>query len=69
MACKNLIKDENQLAAMTKRTKLHTLSMRRDSIDLSNTLNKPFAVISLEFLKFFGRVDWNLIFYALRTFG
>ena len=41
--CKSLrlIIGANQLAAITKRTILRTLSIMHDSIDLSNTLNKP----------------------------
>ena len=39
---------ENQSAVITKRTILHTVSIIHDSIDLSNTLNKPLAGISLD---------------------
>ena len=40
-----------------------------DSTYLSNTLNKPLAVISLDFLKAFYRVDWDFISSARRKFG
>ena len=49
--------DENQLIAITKRTILHTLSIIRDSIDLSNTLKGPLAFIFLNFFEGFDNVD------------
>ena len=73
MACKNFIVDfivgENQLVAITKRTILHTLPIIQDSTDLSNTLNKTLAVISLDFLNASNRVDLDFIHFALRKFG
>ena len=59
---------ENQTAAIKNITILHTLSTIRDIIDMSNKLNKNLCVISLNFLKAFDRVDWNLIFSALQKF-
>ena len=56
------------MTAITKRTMLRTLSMIRDSIDLSNTLDKLLAVISLEFLKDFHRMDWDFIFFGISFF-
>ena len=56
-----MIIGEKQLATITKRTMLHTLSIIRDSIDLLNTLEKLLAVICLEFLRAFDRMDWNFI--------
>ena len=57
------------MAAITKRTILHTLSIMRDPNDLLNALNKLFAVISLDFVKAFHRVDWDSIFSSLSKFG
>lgn len=48
---------------------LHTLSVIRDIIDMSNTLKKERIVISSNFLKVFDRADWNFIFSVLRKFG
>ena len=59
----------NQTAAIKNRTILHTLSTIRDTIDISNKLNKNLSVISLDFLKAFDRLDWNFIFQALEKFG
>ena len=56
---------KNQLVAIRKRTILHTLSIIHDSIDLSNTLGKPLAVVSLDFLKAFDKVDWDIIFSGI----
>ena len=36
---------------------------------MSNKLNKYLSAISLDFLKAFDRLDWNLIFKALEKFG
>ena len=52
-----------------RRTMLHTLSVIRDIIDMSNTLKKERIVISSNFLKVFDRADWNFIFSVLRKFG
>lgn len=60
--------DENQLIAITKRTILHTLSVIRDSIDLSNTLKGPLAFIFLNFLEGFDNVDWDFILSVLCKF-
>ena len=35
---------------------------------MSNTLNKQLAVISLDFLKVFDRVDWVFVFSVLHQF-
>ena len=59
----------NQTAAIKNRTILHTLSTIRDTIDISNKLNKNLSVISLDFLKAFDRLDWDFIFQALEKFG
>ena len=55
--------------AIKNRTILHMLSTIRDTIDISNKLNKNLSVISLDFLKAFDRLDWNFIFQALEKFG
>ena len=60
---------ENKSTAIKKITILHTFSIIRDLIDLSNTLNKQLAVISLGFLKAFEKVNWDFIFSALHKFG
>ena len=60
---------ENQTAVIKNRTILHTLVTIRDIIDVSNKLNKYSSVISLDFLKAFDRLDWDLIFLALEKFG
>ena len=60
---------ENQTAAIQNRTILHTLSTIRDTIDVSNKLNKKLSVISLDFLKAFDRLDFDFIFLALKKFG
>ena len=57
---------ENKSAAIKKITILHTFSIIRD---LSNSLNKQLAVISLGFLKAFDKVNWDFIFSALHKFG
>ena len=49
---------ENKSAAMKKRTILPKIFITHDSIDLLNTLNKLLAIINLDFLKAFDRVDW-----------
>ena len=59
----------NQTAAIKNRTILHTLSTIRDTIDISNILNKNLSVISLDFLKAFDRLEWNFIFQALEKSG
>ena len=40
---------ENQLTAIRKRTILHIISIVHDSIDLSNTLDKPLSRGGLRF--------------------
>ena len=56
------------IGAIMKRTTLHTLSIKRDFIGLPNTLEKPLAVICLDFLKAFDREDWNFIFSKISFF-
>ena len=60
---------ENQTAAIQNRTILHTLSTIRDTIDVPNKLNKKLSVISFDFLKAFDRLDFDIIFLALKKFG
>ena len=60
---------ENQTAAIQNSTILHTLSTIRDTIDVSNKLNKKLSVISLDFLKAFDQLDFDFIFLALKKFG
>ena len=57
---------ENKSAAIRKRTILHTLSIIRDIIDMSKTLNKQLPVISLEF---FSQGGSGFYFSALHIFG
>ena len=59
---------ENQLAAIRKRAILNTLSIICDSINLSNTRENPLAVISLDLLKTFYKVDWDFIFFGISFF-
>ena len=56
------------IGAIMKRTTLHTLSIKRDFIDLPSTLEKLLAVICLDFLKAFDREDWNFIFSKISFF-
>ena len=62
----NNIIGENQTVAIKNRTILRTLSTIRDTIDISNKLDKNLSVISLDFLK---ALDLNFIFLALEKFG
>ena len=62
---------ENQLAAIRMRAIwaiLNSLSIICDSINLSNTRDNPLAVISLDLLKAFYKVDWDLIFFGISFF-
>ena len=65
----NNIIGENQTVAIKNRTILRTLSTIRDTIDISNKLDKNLSVISLDFLKALDRLDLNFIFLALEKFG
>ena len=60
---------ENRSAAIKRSILLRTLSTIRDIIDMPKALKKQLAVISLDFLKAFDRVDWDFIFSALHKFG
>ena len=42
---------KKESATVPKTTILHALSITRDSIDMTDKLNKYFAVISLDFLR------------------
>lgn len=42
---------KKESATVPKTTILHALSITRDSIDMTDELNKYFAVISLDFLR------------------
>ena len=55
---------KSRWAIIKKRTILHLISSISDASDTSTTLGKQFAIISLDFLKAFDRVDWDLIFSA-----
>ena len=55
--------------AIKNRTTLHTFSTIRDIVDLSNKLNKKLSLITLDFLKSLDRLDFDLIFLALKKSG
>ena len=61
----DIIVGENQL----ERTILHALFRISVCNELSSILSKHLAVISLDFLMAFDRVDWDFIFSAICKFG
>ena len=52
---------ENQSAAIKNRTILHKLPTIRDVTDLSNKSNNNLALLFLNFMEIFKRVDWDFM--------
>ena len=52
---------ENQSAAIKNRTILHKLPTIRDVTDLSNKSNNNLALLFLNFMEIFNRVDWDFM--------